>query len=218
MQSISERIKFIKSIFGTYSLSNDGNNVAVRCPGCKSTGQKKKFSINLKTWQCHCWVCGIKGKDLSPILKKFFNKSDLDLYLKNFLNQASNSSNFEDDPIEVPKLPEGFALLADNIKSLDPDLRSCLSYLYSRGITQRDLWYFKLGTCSTGRHRRRIIFPSFDSFGNLNYYSSRSIDSNKIKYINAKFDKRDIIFNKEIFLFFIDHSFYFDLASIVNSI
>ena len=195
MKSITERLRFIRSVFGKTHLANNGVDVAVRCPSCSSKSQKKKLSINLETWQYHCWVCGTKGKDLSFILKKFSNPEDLSLYSSEFLDQKNTDLKIE-DTVEVPKLPKDFILLADNLKTRDPDARSCLLYLKKRGLTKRDLWYFKLGTCKSGSHRRRIIVPSFDVDGYLNFYSSRAIDEGRIKYLNSKFDKRDIAFNE----------------------
>ena len=58
------------------------------------------------------------------------------------------------------------------------------------------MWYFKLGTCNKGKFRRRIIIPSFDTDGILNYFVGRSIDDSKYKYINSKNKKTDIIFNE----------------------
>jgi len=194
MKSITERLRFVRSVFGKSHLANNGVDVAVRCPSCNSKS-KKKLSINLETWQYHCWVCGIKGKDLSFILKKFSNPEDLSLYSSEFLDQK-NTDLIVEESIETPSLPDDFILLADNLKTRDPDLRSCLLYLKKRGITKKDLWYFKLGTCRSGTHRRRVITPSFDADGYLNFYSSRTIDDGRIKYLNSKFDKRDIAFNE----------------------
>ena len=60
----------------------------------------------------------------------------------------------------------------------------------------RDIWYFKLGTCASGRFRRRVIFPSFNDDGTLNYYTARSIDQDtKMKYINASVPKKTVLFN-----------------------
>jgi len=195
MKSITERLRFVRSVFGKSHLANNGVDVAVKCPSCNNKSQKKKLSINLETWQYHCWVCGIKGKDLSFILKKFSNLEDLSLYNSEFLDQQNTDLSVEAS-IELPKLPDDFILLADSLRTRDPDLRSCLFYLKKRGITKKDLWYFKLGTCRSGTHRRRIIVPSFDSDGYLNFYSSRAIDSGRIKYLNSKLDKRDIAFNE----------------------
>ena len=42
-----------------------------------------------------------------------------------------------------------------------------------------------------------MILPSFDCNGNLNYYTARSIDTDiKMKYMNSKVSKTEIIFNE----------------------
>ena len=196
METVSNRLRFVKSVFGKTKLANDGINVAVSCPACNKPSEKKKFSINLQTWQCHCWVCDLKSKTLLPVLKKFFSINDVNEYRDRFLNEkASGGIKTEPKKEEELKLPANFCLLADSTNSKDPDVRAVLSYLRKRGITERDLWYFRIGTSRSGRHRRRAIIPSFDKYGDLNYFSSRGIDSDSIKYINARANKRNVIFN-----------------------
>ena len=64
-------------------------------------------------------------------------------------------------------------------------------------MTQKDLLYFKLGAVTKGRYRRRVIIPSFDSSGVLNYYTARGIDTDVIrKYLNPKVKRSEIIFNE----------------------
>ena len=58
------------------------------------------------------------------------------------------------------------------------------------------MWYYKLGTATSGKFRRRVIVPSFDSEGLINYFSARSIDESSYKYINSKNKKTDIVFNE----------------------
>ena len=54
-----------------------------------------------------------------------------------------------------------------------------------------------LGTVKRGKFRRRVIIPSFDISGDLNYFVARGIDKNiHRKYLNAKALKRSIIFNE----------------------
>ena len=199
MKSADSKIRFIRSVFGSSRVSSDGKNIAVMCPGCGTKNSKKKFSINLKTWQCHCWVCGIKGKTLSFILKKYVGSHEANYFAENFLDNSAIDKDFQLDEIaEKVKLPNNFLFLGDHTASNDPDIRACIRYLYRRGLSCRDLWYFKFGTTTIGRHRRRIIMPSFDNDGELNYFSSRKIDSDtvELKYINAKADKLSIIFNE----------------------
>jgi len=68
----------------------------------------------------------------------------------------------------------------------------------------------------------RIIFPSYDEFGEINYYLGRSYDKyNKLKYKNPEVSKMDIIFNEDKINW--DSNIYlvegvFDHISIPNSV
>jgi DNA primase len=105
--------------------------------------------------------------------------------------------NPEDDVPATVQVPHGFILLATVFENVrDPDVRDTISYARSRGLRLRDFWKFKLGTCTAGRYRRRLIIPSFNISGELNYFVARSIDDVKMKYLNAKIPKTDIIFNE----------------------
>ena len=51
-----------------------------------------------------------------------------------------------------------------------------------------------MGTTKVGKYARRIIVPSFDTSGELNFFVARTIDKkNSYKYINAPVDKKSII-------------------------
>ncbi len=198
MYSAKEKIDFIQKVFGPCIVSSDGVNVAVQCPNCDSNNQtKKKLSIRLDTDVCHCWVCGLKSRSLAPIIRKFYSRSNLEEYYHRFKERVVSS--FEPDETQEIKvsIPMGFKLLAPSRTVIDPDFRSVLRYLKKRGLNQRALWYHRLGTCTSGRFRRRVIIPSFDFEGRLNYYVGRSIDNEENRrYINAQVPKVDIIFNE----------------------
>ncbi len=197
MYTVSEKVQFIQKIFGTGVISRSGSNIAVSCPACDPDKKKKKFSICLETDQNHCWSCEIKGKNLSSILGKFFSKDIQAVYRKKFLNTDCFSSLAEEEEQEESlKLPDGFTLLCQNMESRDPDIKSAIRYCKNRGMTTRDLWFFKVGTCTSGRYRRKVIFPSFSEDGLLNYYVARSIDDVQRKYSNADVKKTEIIFNE----------------------
>lgn len=199
MYTVSEKVQFIQGVFGTGIISRSGDNIAVSCPGCDPEKKKKKFSINLETDQNHCWSCEIKGKNLYWTLGKFFSKNVQEKYNKKFLGGECSYSFSEDeeDEEEQLNLDSGFVLLAQNLKSKDPDVQSAISYCKKRGMTNKCLWYFKVGTCKKGRFRRKVIFPSFDSCGNLNYFVARAIDNKQYrKYINSDVKKTEIIFNE----------------------
>ena len=195
--SITERASFVRKVFGSSQIARDGINIAVRCPSCNEKNKKKKFSINLETWQCHCWVCGERARTLLPIIKKF-NSKFLEEYSTKFLDGGIyNSKSKKDDTEDSISLPDDFSLLVDSFEKRDPNIKACLHYLKNRGITERDLWYFKIGYSKHGRFKRKVIIPSFDSFGDLNYFVARSIDSDsRFKYINSNTSKSKIIFNE----------------------
>jgi DNA primase len=194
--SLTERVALIRKIFGEAVLARDGVNIAVACPSCNNT-QKKKFSINLKTGQCHCWVCDLRGKNLIFVLKKFGKSGFLSEYCQKFNvdNRGSERKETAED-VEI-SLPEGFVPVVDCLSSRDPDIKACISYLQSRKVSEKDMWYFKIGVSTSRRFRRRVIFPSFDSDGDLNFYVARCIDADtRIKYSNAPVNKQDIVFNE----------------------
>ena len=195
MNTVSSKIKFIKRVFGTCDVDRTGDNVAVSCPSCK-TSSKRKLSINLTTWQSHCWVCGLKGKTLLPILKKYFSHEYASVFKSQFMPKDAYIP-VESKEEEKLCLPEGYTFLGKPQNLKDPDVKACARYLFKRGLNKKDLWYFKLGTITSGRYRRRVIVPSFDANGELNFFVARSIDSDtNFKYINAPTDKKTIIFNE----------------------
>jgi DNA primase len=55
----------------------------------------------------------------------------------------------------------------------------------------------RLAYCQSGEFCDRIIFPSFDRDGKLNYFTSRALSDNVwAKYINCGRSQKDIIFNE----------------------
>jgi DNA primase len=67
-----------------------------------------------------------------------------------------------------------------------------------RKISKEIMFKFRLGFCTTGKYAKRIIIPSYDTDGNVNYFVGRSYDPKvkKMKYLNPKVDKDKIIFNE----------------------
>ena len=178
--------------FGTGELSRDGINYSIRCPVCKdSRREKRKLVVRLDDARYHCWVCGTKGTNV----KRFISKYQPDLVDKIENIRFKKDVHHEKDEVAL-SLPEGFQLLGA-CKLLDPDIKATLKYLKNRGLSKSDIFRWRILVCPTGEFRRKVIIPSFDIKGNLNYYVARTIDKqNKIKYHNAKVSKEKIIFNE----------------------
>jgi hypothetical protein len=190
----TEKIRFIRGIFRDIHVSRDGSDCAVPCPNCK-TPDKKKLSINVETWKYHCWVCGIKGSNLRSVLKEYFSPETVSAFRERFGGNEDEIVS-ESIPVDVVTMPEGVIPVAMVANAKNPNYRACYNYLMKRGLTERDLWYWKICVSKENRFERRVIIPSFDSDGDLNYYVSRSIDKDtKPRYINSKANKTEIIFN-----------------------
>ena len=198
MISVKSKLDFLCRAFGAPARSTDGVNYAFKCPSCGSTDKnKRKLVIKIDDDSYHCWVCDVKGRGLIKLLQRYIPTA-LEEYRSNYHKGKSFKIDLPDDIAPVENLEiKNFRLLASQKNSLDPDIKATLRYVANRGITNRDMWYFKLGTASSGRFRRRVIMPSFDSDGNMNYYAARTIDRDSgRKYINAKIPKKNIIFNE----------------------
>ena len=62
-------------------------------------------------------------------------------------------------------------------------------------MTEKDILYWKIGYAQEGRYGGRIIIPSFNNDGDMNYFISRSYVQHKRKYLNTPVSK-NIIFNE----------------------
>jgi hypothetical protein len=197
---ITKKVALLRRAFGEPQVSRDGKEAVLICPSCKKSGKtKRKLSVRLEDGAYHCWVCEIRGKnifylfrDYAPAYQEALRDSGFDL---GGIGQTPAQS-VPDEPV-VLTVPPGFILLADSVGSPDPDVKDCIRYCQSRGLTQGDLWYFKLGTYKSGRFRRRVMMPSFDAEGVLNYFTARAIDGDAIvKYLNSKVPRGEVIFNE----------------------
>lgn len=194
MHTTTNKISFYEKCFGEVEPGRGGINVAVKCPNCNDR-EKKKFVIRVEDDACHCWVCGIRSKNLSSILWKYRERYLLDEYIEKF--GASELIVIDQiDQVEQPVLPDDFRLLAQHMRSRDPDIKEALEYVKSRGLTEDDLWFYKIGYSDAYAFKRRVVIPSFESTGRLNYYVTRAIDPDiKPKYINSTVKKTSVIFN-----------------------
>lgn len=196
--SLTDKIKFYESIFGRGRISNNGVNFDVRCPICAPLdASKKKLAIRTSDDANHCWVCGWKARSLAPLLRKYGTQEHLNAY-RELTGQGGKSEliTAELDKSQKIELPKDFKLLT-LASDMDPDVKAAWRYVYSRGLTDKDAWYFKFGISDEYRWKRRVIMPSFDAEGNLNYFAARAIDKDKKpKYDNPDVDKNPIVFNE----------------------
>ena len=182
----------LETAFGEGVSSRDGVNFSVSCPVCDPSKTKKKLSVRLDDYRYHCWVCGIKGKNVWKFISKRKPEINIDplLFKKSDTSIEENVDNVKEE-LEVPK---GLVPVFRN--SREPDVLAVKKYLKKRGFTQSSIARWRVMTSPTGKFRRRVFIPSFDANGKINYYVARAIDETSFKYINAKISKHDMVFNE----------------------
>ena len=198
-KTYTQKIEFIASCFDKeYRVAKSGKNISVQCPSCGVGTNKKKLSICLDTWMCHCWVCGLKGRTPYKIIKEHISVDVANVFRNEYDSKRKDDAEEESESEETVEFPAKFSLFA-TVKStnLDPDVRDCLKYLKRRCVNREQLWHHKIGYFKNNSLSRRVVFPSFDEEQKLTFYVSRSIDDDAyIRYKNSKAKKTDIIFDE----------------------
>ena len=151
---------------------------------------KPKLQVNIKNGKWHCWVSGQGGHNLFQLFKKV--KATKKQYQE--LNELSDNFSFEYVPTKQEnkevKLPDEYKPMWT--KSNSPTYKHALKYLKSRGVSQDDMIKYSIGYCEDGLYSNRIIIPSYDDEGKLNFFIGRDIFDSKLKYRNSPTPK-DII-------------------------
>lgn len=200
----TEKINLIKKAFGKkFEVDSTQENYTFVCPNKKCGSHAKgklKFVVRVKDSACHCWVCGLKGRNAGYIIKNYAVHL-LDEFQRVY--QVKHENRSQDQAVEIEEkheLPQDFRLLAELISEgqlKDPDHVAVYKYLASRNLTIRDLWRYKVGVASGGKFHRAAIFPSFNSEGEFEFAVLRKINPElRMKYFNIGKKSSQIIFNE----------------------
>tara|TARA_R110000824_G_scaffold285090_2_gene473288 strand:+ start:56932 stop:57870 length:939 start_codon:yes stop_codon:yes gene_type:complete len=198
--SEEKKLTILKEVLGDYYASN--NEYLFFCPKCDH--HKKKLSVNLVKSAFKCWVCDWSGRNLYRIIRKYggqqarFNWRSFDqkIEIENFADKLFGTEDVYTP--ETISLPQGFVSLVN--KSLPNTSIRPMNYLSSRFIDKNDIMKWKIGYCAAGKYNGRIVIPSFNLTGHVNYFVTRTYDGSWKKYLNPPVS-RDIIFN-ELYLDF----------------
>lgn len=178
----------------------------VNCPRCaqeRNFGEPdNKFKLNVNPFKerFHCWVCGYAGK-LGKLVYHHGTPDDYRLYKEETTLDSMNQWLFGDEtkeykPLVITSLPEEF--IPFNRETLkNPAVYRAYRYLLEgRGLTPAIVHYYRLGVILQGRYRGRVVVPSYDEYGVVNFFTTRTIDRGYPKYLNCEADKNYIIFNE----------------------
>ena len=200
-------VELLEEVLGDHGLHypNRGQ-ISFNCPVCDDGRNKHNLEVNYIDNVYKCWSCGDSEGTHGPlgrIFDKYGNRKQKKLY------QVFKPETVvkRERPKKQLKLPEGFTLFKDS-SPVYPVRRAAINYLHNRGITDLMIEKYQIGFCDKGDHAGRIVIPSYNSKGDLNYYIARSWNPmSRAKYKNPEAEKDKIIFwenlidwNKDIYL------------------
>ena len=190
-------VSTLSNALGSY-LTLKGNELAFYCPFCNH--HKQKLQVNTETQKWHCWTCNSGGKKLTSLLRKL----DVDRKTISIIREIYGDSNYtpqqEDAETKVYiSLPKEYISLNEEPVGFNPEYKHAIHYLTERGITQKDIVKYNIGYCKEGLYARRVIIPSYNADGSLNYFVSRSYyPDEKMKYKNPPISKNIICFESQV--------------------
>ena len=190
-------ISTLSNALGSY-LTLKGNELAFYCPFCNH--HKQKLQVNTETQKWHCWTCNSGGKKLTSLLRKLDVDSKTISIIREIYGDSHYTPQQEDAETKVfIQLPKEFISLAEQPKGFNPEYKHAIHYLTQRGITMKDIVKYNIGYCKEGLYGQRVIIPSYNSDGSLNYFVSRSYyPDNKMKYKNPPISKNIICFDSQV--------------------
>lgn len=201
MLTVSQKFELLKKLLGPGDIDRRGTNAQFWCPFCKHPDPKKrKLAVRLEDGVTHCWVCNKTARTPAKFVP-LYNAYNLLPELEAVFGFGGElHKDAEEVPDEVvAELPSDFALMCDEIDRgvKHPDKIAAIRYLEKRGVTYNIAKYFRLGLSNESVFRRRVIFPSFDGEGNLNYVTARAVDDETtFKYFNTQRQRSTLVFNE----------------------
>ena len=214
------------------------------CPKCQERDgfqerNKYHLEVNIEMGLFHCWKCSSIDERMQgsiyKLIRKYGNQELLKQYkdavdefkkssfYKIHFNEDSFGKDYEDLKVEEIKIPVNYK----TFKKESSENTKPFKYLQKRGIDWTIIEDFHIGYTEYDDNDRkgsnRIILPSFDKYGQLNYWTGRDYTGNekRQRYDNPKVDRKDIIFNEEKVLWNADITLVegpFDSIVVPNSI
>lgn len=191
----------LESVLGKGKTTNKGH-MAFSCPFCHSSSKRK---LEVQTvldkygetpW--HCWVCNSAGKKLTSLFKALNVSRDTMSELYSALNMQPKYSSIEIGENFASKpaihLPKEYIPLYKPSNSIE--YRNAIYYLnVKRQVSLSEIVKYNIGYCEDGEYAKKIIIPSYDESGKLNYFVGRSYyEDESFKHKNPDVSKNIVGF------------------------
>ena len=196
-------IELLEDVLGDHKQHyGSKGQISFDCPVCAEekgleTGDGKgNLEINYSRHVYKCWACSETNGTHGP-LGKLFDKYGTKKQKKVY--ELIKPEELKKEEVWRPKLrlPEGFTKFSDSNPIFIPH-REAMNYLTSRGITNEIIERFGVGYTVKGDFAFRIVIPSYNKEGQLNYFVARAWANKKMKYKNPAVPKDEIIFNESL--------------------
>ena len=215
----------IKAILDTFlgeskKELSDSLQLEYPCPSCREsygTKEDNKFnlSISLRIMKFNCWKCSTEHDDMHGSVYKLIKLYGSESLLKEYTELISSLRTSElyklgvekgEYNIEIYHSEDDSLKLPSNYQKFTPNKyypAKALEYLKNRGIDWDIISEFNLGFTKYDENNKqassRIVIPSFNEFGELNYWTGRDFTNipKRQKYFNPTVERKNIIFNEE---------------------
>jgi DNA primase len=205
MKEESLLVDLLLTMFGEpKSVNESSGQMSVDCPVCSydikeldKTDGKGNLEINFHQHVYKCWACAETHNTyghLGKLIDKYGSKKDKKVY------KLIRPDEFEKKekvykPMELPKEYKKF----EEIHPLHIPRKEAYNYLKKRGIGDDIINKYNIGLCVEGEYAGRIIVPSYNKKGELNFFVSRSWNPrSRLKYKNPEAAKDFLIFNESL--------------------
>ena len=193
------RLLYEKHLDG-FEVFSGGKQAQAWCKFHDDRGTKKGMNINLETGLFFCYSCGAKGNAAQFAQK--MGVEDFTLQVDyNQLTTLADELREEVGNIDINEMnyPESFKFITGVENSLIG--KKALEYITEkRGLSIESVLRLKIGYCFKGPYSGRIIIPTLDEKGRVEYFVGRSFLFNDVPYKNPRNDeagkgKTQVLFN-----------------------
>lgn len=191
VNNMEERLlSLLESILGK-AKKTSGDNYAFFSPFVNHYKPKLEINIKLNSdgsnpW--HCWISDEKGKSIRSLFRKL--KVSKDVWDEHNSIFSRKYRYKKDDTLEVTKIVQ---LPREYIPLWKPSTsvirKHALSYLDRRNVSPSEILKYQIGYCEEGIYKHKIIVPSYDENGMLNYFVGRSFYDTAYKHKNPDVSK-----------------------------
>lgn len=201
-------LEIVEDILGDHRMHNEyKGQISFDCPVCSyeikglDTGDGKgNLEVNYKRGVYKCWSCA-ETHETHGSLYRLIKKYGTPKHLKRYELLRPEEEEYGTAPKKDVRLPKEFIpILQTSVGlKLTHHYRQAMNYLKSRNIGEDLIRKYNIGFCYDGPYANRIIIPSYDSNGRINYFIARSyLSRTKMKYKNPDVQKETIIWNEHL--------------------